>query len=170
VVPNAVFAKVGVGGKVCVFTSVDTHLLIDVNGFAPAGSSVSSLVPARLLESRVGEGLSTVDGEFLGGGRRAAGSVTEVLVAGRGGVPLDAEAVLLNVTAVRPGGPGFATVFPCGDDVPNASNVNFAGGDVVPNAVFAKVGVGGKVCVFTSVDTHLLIDVNGAVAPSLAVP
>jgi len=34
--PNAVIAKVGVGGKVCLFASNSTHLLADVNGFFPA--------------------------------------------------------------------------------------------------------------------------------------
>ena len=38
-VPNAVTVKVGAGGKVCLFTSVgvSTHLLVDVNGYFPAG-------------------------------------------------------------------------------------------------------------------------------------
>ena len=34
-------------------------------------------------------------------------------------------------------------------------------GEVVPNAVFAKVGAGGKVCVYTLAATDLIVDVNG---------
>ena len=48
--------------------------------------------------------------------------------------------------------------------VPNASNLNFVAGQTVPNAVVAKVGVGGKVCVFAEVPIDLLVDVNGYVA------
>jgi hypothetical protein len=32
----------------------------------------------------------------------------------------------------------------------------------VPNAVLAKVGVGGRVCIFTFEETHLLVDVTAA--------
>ena len=161
VVPNAVLAKVGGGGKVCVFSLAETDLVVDVNGFVPAGGSPVSVVPARVFESRVGE--VTVDGVLAGGGRVGAGSVTEVLVAGRGGVDVDVSAVMLNVTAVAPAAAGFLTVFPCGSAVPGASSVNYAAGDVVPNAVLAKVGGGGKVCVFSLAETDLVVDVNGFV-------
>ncbi len=57
----------------------------------PAGSSFSALTPARLLETRSGPGIATVDGAQLGAGPVAAGSVTQVQVAGRGGVPADAS-------------------------------------------------------------------------------
>ena len=160
VVPNAVLSRVGVGGKVCIYSFAETHLIVDVNGAFESG--FASLSPARLLESRSGDGLSTVDGRFEGFGRVAAGSVTELVVAGRGGVPVGASAVSLNVTAVRPSGAGHLTVFPCGGAVPTASNVNYSAGVVVPNAVLSRVGVGGKVCIYSFAETHLIVDVNGA--------
>jgi sugar lactone lactonase YvrE len=129
----------------------------------PRGDIVP-LVPARLLETRAGE--KTVDGEFEGQGRVGAGSTVELVVAGRGGVPSDASAVMLNVTAVFPGAPGFVTVFPCGEARPLASHVNYSAGVVVPNAVLAKVGAGGKVCLYTLAATDLLVDVNGYVRSS----
>ena len=162
-IPNSVVSKVGVGGKVCVFSSAEAHLLIDVNGAFPTVSDYESLVPARLFDSRA-PGL-TVDGVLSGGGRVAAGSITEVSVAGRGGVPVGAGAVVLNATVVEAGAAGFVTVFPCGQATPNASNLNFAAGQTIPNSVVSKVGVGGKVCVFSSAEAHLLIDVNGAFPP-----
>jgi hypothetical protein len=160
-VPNAVVAKVGAGGKVCVFAEVPFDLLVDVNGYVPAGSAVGSLSPARLLDSRAGG--ATVDGQLANIGQRGAGSITEVPVAGRGGVPASATAVVLNVTAVQAATGGYASVFPCGEAVPNASNLNFAAGQTVPNAVVAKVGAGGAVCVFAERPIHLLVDVNGFV-------
>ena len=84
-------------------------------------------------------------------------------MAGRGGVPAGATAVVLNVTAVQAAAGGYASVFPCGEAVPNASNLNFAAGQTVPNAVVAKVGAGGAVCVFAERPIHLLVDVNGFV-------
>ncbi len=161
VVPNAVLAKVGTNGDVCVFTLAASDFVIDVNGFVPAGGSPATVVPARVLETRSGVGLTTVDGEFEGVGVRPAGSVLVLRVAGRAGVPVDADAVMLNVTAIGPGGPGFATVWPCGVDRPVASNVNYSAGQVVPNAVLAKVGTNGDVCVFTLAASDFVIDVNG---------
>ncbi|MDW3212833.1 MAG: PKD domain-containing protein [Ilumatobacteraceae bacterium] len=161
VVPNAVLAKVGDGGRVCIYTLTGTDIIADVNGYVPAGGSPVSVVPARLLESRPGE--LTVDHEFEGIGRRGAGSVTALKVTGRGGVPADADAVLLNVAAVLPDGLGFLTVYPCGVDRPLASNVNYGPGDVVPNAVLAKVGDGGRVCIYTLTGTDIIADVNGYV-------
>ena len=164
-IPNAVVAKVGVGGKVCLFTMAPAHLIADVNAYFPAVSSMVSLVPARLLETRT-DAPATVDGQFSGIGVRAANSVTELVVAGRGGVAADASAVVLNVTVTETQGPGFVTVWPCGSARPTASNLNYQTGSTIPNAVFAKVGVDGKVCLFTMAPVHLIADVNAYFEPS----
>jgi hypothetical protein len=44
--------------------------------------------------------------------------------------------------------------------------LNYVAGQVVPNAVIAPVSAAGEVCLFSSVDTHLLADVNGWFATS----
>jgi hypothetical protein len=146
---------------VCLFAAESaTHLIADVNGYFPAGSGFESLSPGRLMDSR--EGQSTVDGQFAGIGVRAANSVTELQVGGRSGVPVDASAVVLNVTVTGAQGSGFITVFPCGEALPTASNLNFVAGDTVPNAVVVKLGAGGKVCLFAAeAATHLIADTNG---------
>jgi hypothetical protein len=118
--------------------------------------------PARLLDTRSAN--STVDGVGAGGGVVAAGSVTVVEVAGRGGVPVDAVAAVLNVTVVGPGADGFVAVFPCGQATPNASSVNYRAGVDIANAVIVKLGPGGTACVFSHADTHLVADVNGYLA------
>ncbi len=158
-VANAVIARVGVGGRVCIFSQMTADLVVDVNGFFGAASSLASVVPARLLESR--SGLATVDGQFNGIGTRGAGMVTELVVAGRGGVPFNASTVVLNVTVTGAQAAGFVTVFPCGSARPNASNLNYTAGQSIPNAVVSKVGVAGRVCIFTLTATDLIVDVNG---------
>ena len=62
--------------------------------------SPSPVVPGRVLETRVGP----TDGRWPvpGWWSRPAGSTLELTVAGRAGVPADASAVMLNVTAVNP--------------------------------------------------------------------
>ena len=127
-----------------------------------AGSAYSALVPARLFDTRTDPGTSTIDGQGLGAGLLAAGSVTQVQVAGRGGVPNAATAAVLNVTVTGPGGAGYVTVYPCGSDRPTSSNLNYIVGQTVPNAVITKIGTNGNVCFYTQSATHLIIDVNGA--------
>ena len=127
-----------------------------------AGGFQALPAPVRLLDTRVGA--ATEDGAFAGIGRRGAGSVLELPVAGRGGVPANAVSVVLNVTAASPSGDGYLTVFPCGEAQPNTSNVNYVSGQVVPNAVIAKVGAGGSVCIFTYAETELLVDVAASFA------
>ncbi len=164
VAANAVFAKVGTGGMVCIFTLAQTDLVVDVNGYTPAGAGTKSISPGRVLESRTGNpDFTTIDGQFEGTGRIAAGTVQQLKVTDRAGtgVPADAEAVYLNVVAVSPSGPGFLTVFPCGIAPPKAANVNYEGNDIGANAVFAKVDASGMVCIFTLAQTDLVVDVTG---------
>lgn len=59
----------------------------------------------------------------------------EVQVAGEHGVPSDAVAAVLNVTAVDATAQGFLTMFPCDAVRPDASNVNFVSGVAVANLV-----------------------------------
>ena len=74
--------------------------------------------------------------------------------------------MFLNVVAANPSGPGYLTVFPCGTTRPLASNVNYNGNDISFNAVLAKIGTNGNVCIYTSADTDLIIDINGYVPAS----
>ena len=67
---------------------------------------------------------------------------------------------LAYVTATNPDDPGFVTAYPCGDR-PLTSNVNFAAGQTVPNAVIAPLSADGTVCLYSNVSTHLLADVSG---------
>jgi photosystem II stability/assembly factor-like uncharacterized protein len=168
-VANSVISKVGVDGKVCLFTLAATHLIVDVGVYVASGlDSVTGVVPARLLETRSGLGMLTVDHLYEGGGVVPAGSVVELPVTGRGGVAGDAGSVVLNVTVTQPLAAGFVTVFPCGVARPLASNLNYSPGSTVANSVISKVGVDGKVCLFTSATSHLIVDVNGYVPPSVS--
>lgn len=161
-VPNAVVTKLGTGGTICVFAQTTVDLVIDVSGHLPRAETFTALSqPARLTDSRSGE--PTVDGAEAGTGAIAGGTVREVQVAGRGGLPVTTSGVVLNVTAIAGGGAGFLTLFPCGAPRPTASNLNYTAGQVTPNLVVTKLGVGGKVCVFAQTDVDVAIDVSGHV-------
>jgi hypothetical protein len=158
-IANAVTTKIGTDGKICIYTSAETNLITDINGYYPVGSAFNPLAPARLLETRPGN--VTVDGKQQGGGTSAAGSITEVQITGRATVPNDATAVVLNVTATGTKTPGFLTVFPCGQNTPTASNLNYGNDATIANAVTTKIGTGGKICIYTSAETNLITDING---------
>lgn len=164
-ISNSVVAKIGDEGKVCIYTLAETDLIADVNAFVPVGGSPDSLVPARLLETRDVEGFDTIDGEFQGEGRVEADSTVELDVAGRGGVDEDASTVVVNVGAVYPDAPGFLTVYPCDEERPNASNVNHPANDVVSNLVLAKLDGDGKICIYSLVETDIIVDVLSTTSP-----
>ncbi len=125
--------------------------IADLSAIDPPAAELTSTVPVRLVDTRDG----------VGGLRLGAGESLVVPVAGVGGVPVDVGAVVVNVTAVGASGSGFLTVYPCGSEVPTASNVNYVVGQVVANLVTAKVGAGGAVCVFSHVSTDVVIDLAG---------
>jgi hypothetical protein len=156
----AVLAELG-GGNVCIYTQTPTQVIVDLGGYYPIGASFSGVQPARLLDTRIGPEFTTIDGQSAGAGRPAAGVITSVVVAGRGGVPADASAVAVNLTAVTPALGGYVTVFPCGEPFPLASTLNFAAGAIIANSAIVKVGQGGSICILSNVDTDVVVDVNG---------
>ena len=108
-------------------------VLADVSGFFPAGSGFTPIPnPARVLDTRNGIGAPVAP--------VGAGSTLELQVTGVAGVPADADAVVLNMTVVNAQAAGFATVYPCGQPRPEASNLNYAAGQTIPNLVIAKTG------------------------------
>lgn len=124
---------------------------------------VVSLPPARVLETRTGPTFTTIDGDFQGIGRRPNGQETTLKIAGRAGVPADAEAVVINVTGVDPDGVGFVTVFPCAVNAPLASSLNFRGDVDSGNELVAELSSDGDICIFNRGVTDLVVDVVGYV-------
>ena len=137
---------------------------------SPASAAVAvrgtftPLDPVRILDTRDGTGVAGQHSGPLG-----AGAVTQLKVTDVGGVPaVGAGAVVLNVTATEAPGDGFITTFPCGDDRPTASNVNFTHGVNVPNQVTVKVGQDGQVCFFASSKVQIVADLFGWYANDFA--
>ena len=119
-------------------------------------AAVATLVP-------VGDAAAgTDDGLFDQTGAISAGATFSLTVAGRGGVPgSGVGSVALNVTAVNPSGSGYITVWPAGQTQPNASNLNFVGGQTIPNMVIVPLGANGQISLFSSATVDLLVDVLG---------
>jgi Zn-dependent metalloprotease len=158
VIPNAVIAPVSPSGEVCFFSSANTHLLADINGWFANDAGFTAVSPTRLFDSRPEEAQAAIS---IPKQRYGGGTELRVKVTGVGNVPTTGvAAVSLNVVAINPDAPGFVTVYPCGPR-PLASSLNYVAGQVVPNAVIAPVSASGEICLFSTAGTHLLADVNG---------
>ena len=146
---NSVVVSTGTG-TVCIFTMSTTHVIVDVTAaYSPTANSY--MMPsdiARLVDTR--ETVAAVE----------TGSVTEIVVAGQGN--LDAAAVVLNIAVDQPTAAGFLTIYPCGIETPSTSNLTFIVGQTTSNAVTVAVGTEGKVCVYSTTGTHLIIDANAS--------
>jgi hypothetical protein len=154
---NLVAATVGANGTVCLYMNRGTDLVADLQGYTPKSSPYVAAVPERVLETRETEGQVNYSA-----GKPRAGQTTEVKVTGFGktNIPFDAGTVLLNVSVTEAADNGFITVFPCGSPRPLAANLNLTG-ETKTNLVVAKVGDGGRVCIYTSQPTHLIADIAG---------
>ncbi|MFN3255887.1 MAG: choice-of-anchor Q domain-containing protein [Ilumatobacter sp.] len=124
---------------------------------------VVSLPPARVLETRAGPTFRTIDGQFEGIGRRADGAQLTLPIVGRAGVPADAKAVIINITAVAPDGVGFVTAHPCLVNPPLASSLNFRLDAEAGNEIVAELNADGEICLFNRTSTDLVVDVVGYV-------
>ncbi len=85
------------------------------------------------------------------------------------GVPTDAVAAVLSVTAVSRGaGWNFVTVFPAGEPLPDTSSLNMSAFDgAVANLVTIKLGA-GAVDLMSYVGCDLIVDLIGVYRPTAA--
>ena len=161
IVPNAVIAPVDSTGKVCIASSVGTHVVVDVNGWFGATSGLNAVTPVRVFDTRSGNGGVPVAkvGALDGSGTALEVSVLSAIGQAVGAV----SAVSLNVTVTGTSASkygGYVTAYPCGTR-PNASNLNFVSDQTVPNAVIVPVSATGTVCFYVYGQADLIADVNG---------
>jgi peptidoglycan hydrolase-like protein with peptidoglycan-binding domain len=75
------------------------------------------------------------------------------------GVPVGAPSAALSVTAIDPCNAGYLTVHACGAR-PNVVTLAFEGGRTSTGAVIAPLSA-GRVCVYSSVATDVVVELNG---------
>ncbi len=112
------------------------------------------LSPARLLDSRFGNGLS---------GKFNAGIPRTFQVTGLGGVPLSATAVTGNLTATNQTQAGFVFLGPDPVANPTSSTLNFPLGDTRANGVTVALSLTGTLSATFGYagQTDLIFDVTG---------
>jgi 2',3'-cyclic-nucleotide 2'-phosphodiesterase (5'-nucleotidase family) len=152
---NQVTVQPGVDGKVAVYTQGGGHVIVDLIGFydvAAATARQGRFRPVssnRLLDTRRTAPV-------------AAGSITDVVVGGRGGVPVSASAVVVNLTAAEMAEPGFVAAFTAGTAWAGTSNLNVdTEGGTAANLVTVKPSATGAIAVYSERATNLIVDVVG---------
>jgi len=163
-IPNMVLSKLGTDGSISIFNGTGSvHVVVDVVGWFSSAGGYGSLKPARIVDTRSGI-YRTIDGGSQGIGAIGAGRSLSVSVLGRGGVPATrVSAVAVNLVAANAGAPGHLTVYPGQSAKPNASNLNFVGGQTIANMAIAKVGSDGTIAIAngSSMPTNVVVDVVG---------
>jgi hypothetical protein len=167
-VPNRVAVKVGASGQVSIFNFAgNTDVVADVGGWftdgsdpAATGGQFTGLTPARILDTRIGQGAALAP--------VCANGTIMVQVAGQGLVPAMTDpvkptAAVLNVTVTDTTGSSFLTVYPSdAASRPLASDLNWPPGKTVPNLVVVKLGADGKVAMYNLGGcTNVIADVVG---------
>ena len=69
---------------------------------------------------------------------------------------------MVNVTVTNPTASSYLTVWPSGQPLPLASNLNFAAGATVPNLAFVPLGSDGRIAIFNLLGTvDVIVDIVG---------
>ena len=143
-VPNRAVVKVGVDGRIDLYNLAGTaDLVVDVDGWFTDGSSAAggsrfvALKPARILDTRTGNG---------GYSSRLGAGASMAVYAAYGAEfvppytgPAPPKAVVGNLTVTGPSAPSFLTAYPDGTNRPLASDLNFTAGETVPNQLVVEV-------------------------------
>jgi hypothetical protein len=151
---NGTIISIGAGGAVDLFTQNGAPVVVDVTGwFVPATTATSGrfvpIAPARAIDTRQPP-------------RQAAMRAGETLrVALPAGVPTDASAVAITITATDSADAGFITVSPAGTPFPPTSVLNTDRRGQT-RAAGTIVGVTPQgLDVYSLTGGHVIVDVTG---------
>jgi Arylsulfotransferase (ASST) len=157
---NTTVMALGPEGSLCFETAESAaHVIVDVIGWfgdAPdadvAGGIDFRPGAGRVADSRNGTGGWT--GPF------AAGTTRSFDPDATGVLPDGTRVAVLGVVATQTAADGFLSVRPCGD-TSEVSSVNFVRGVDITNLVTVPLADDGRICVFSSAATHVVVDVFG---------
>jgi hypothetical protein len=156
VVANAAIIPAGTNGDVSVFTTNDTDVIIDINGyFAPpaqGGLSLYALTPCRVMDTRTMAGTAPLTGRL------------DVAVAGGSCAVPSAQAYVFNTTVVPSGSLIYLSLWPAGELSPVVSTLNAVDAAVTSNMAIVPAA-SDSISVYTSNPSHVILDAFGYFAP-----
>ncbi|HVE99145.1 MAG TPA: S8 family serine peptidase [Mycobacteriales bacterium] len=150
---NLVVVALDASGRIALANHAGgAHVVVDVLGWFGEGAvgRFGALPPTRLHDTR----------QSSSGGVPGGSSIT-VAAAERAGVPADATAVLVTVTATGATSPAHVSLHVAGE-APRASTLNLRPGSTVANLAVVPTTPEGAVGVYNSAGTtHVVLDVVG---------
>jgi hypothetical protein len=155
VTANAAIVPAGNDGAVSVYVSSASNVVLDVNGyFAPPGAGGLSLyttTPCRVLDTRQSSGAFKGTLEVAVGASACA-------------PPVSAQAYVFNATVVPPGGLGYLSLWPNGENQPVVSTLNAIDGVITSNMAIVPTH-DGNVDAYGTNPTQLILDLSSYFAP-----
>jgi hypothetical protein len=155
-VANAAIVPAPPDGRIAVYPSQSTDLVIDINGyFAPpdnGGMQFYPTTPCRVIDTR------------SGGGQPFSGELTVSVVGSPCAPSVNAQAYVLNATVVPSGALTFLTLWPDQQSRPNVSTLNAIDAAVTSNMAIVPTQ-NGSIDAYASQATQLILDISGYFAP-----
>jgi hypothetical protein len=161
---NAAITPAGTNGGVSIFAHDATQVILDIDGyFVPTGASSAldfyPVTPCRVVDTRNAAG--PLGGPSIG----AASSRDFPIRASACGLPSNAEAYSLNVTAIPHTTLNYLTSWPAGETQPVVSTLNAPTGAITANAAIVPAATDGDISIYVSSAADVVLDVNGYFAP-----
>ena len=145
----AAIVPAGTNGGLCFFSTNDTDLVLDINGYFvpntdPTALAFFPVTPCRVVDTRLAVG------PF--GGPAIAGNAARTfpVLSGPCNLPATAKAYSMNFTAVPQGPLGFLTTWPADQPQPLVSTLNANLGSVTANSAIVPAAANGDISVFVS--------------------
>lgn len=148
---NAAPILVGNNKSLELYSRAEVHLIADMNAvFSPTGDGLTTEGPTRVYDTRSedrpleAEGIRKIDVRAPAGATGVVGTM----------------AIIGGTEA------GFATVFPCGQPVPDTSSINHGATSVHANTIVSALGDDNAICVWSLKEAHAIFDVTGYLSPT----
>ena len=145
------------GGEVCLRSYGDVQVIVDSFGWSAGAGKLKVQTPTRLLDTR--------DGAMWPYGASQSRTTILLRVAGRGGIPNNADSALITTTIADPQGEGFVTVWACDQGRPNASTINTWPNALRSNLMLVKLTAEGTACLYYEssnvTSTNIIVDAVG---------
>ena len=151
-------------GSPITFSNVKTNQMASFSGVPVTGLEFYPVVPCRLIDTRVSSFQSGFGPpSMIGGATRTFPIPTNTAC----GIPANAAAYSLNVTAVTHGYLGYLSIWPTGQPIPNVSTLNSYSNSstAVANAAIVPAGTSGAINIYVTDTTDLVVDIDGYFAP-----
>jgi hypothetical protein len=167
-VPNLVVVPLPESRRICFVADHPTHVVVDVTGWFGSGGGgfVLGGTPANTGSARLLDTRSTPRPDAA---KERWPAATQLLLQVG---PTDGswDAVSANITATDPEQTGFVTAYPCGQPVPATSTVNMLARGTRANQTLVALDPVGRLCLWSNVPTHLIVDVVGRFVRGVGAP